>query len=52
MDFFMADKSKLRTGMKVKLRDGKEFQVLKNTATYGNLPDYDMIIHDSGVFCI
>ena len=50
MDFFMVDKSKLRTGMKVKLRDGKEFQVLKNTATYGNSPDYDMIIHDSGVF--
>lgn len=50
MDFFMIDKSKLRTGMKVKLRDGKEFQVLKNTATYGNSPDYDMIMHDSGIF--
>ncbi len=50
MDFFMIDKSKLRTGMKVKLRNGKEFQVLKNTAVYGNLPDYDMIMHDSGVF--
>ena len=50
MDFFMIHKSKLRTGMKVKLRNGKEFQVLKNTAVYGNLPDYDMIMHDSGVF--
>ena len=34
MKFSMFDKSKLRTGMKVKLRDGKEFQVLKNTAVY------------------
>ncbi len=48
--FFMFDKSKLRTGMKVKLRNGKELRVMKNTAVYGNLPEDDMIIHDSGSF--
>jgi len=50
MKFFIFDKSKLRTGMKVKLRNGKEFRVMKNTAAYGNLPEHDMIIHDSGSF--
>lgn len=50
MKFFMVDKSKLRTGMKVKLRNGKELRVMKNTASYGNLPEHDMIIHDSGSF--
>jgi hypothetical protein len=50
MDFVMFDKSKLRTGMKVKLRNGQEFRVMKNTATYGNLPEGDIIIHNSGSF--
>ena len=50
MKFFMFDKSKLQTGMKVKLRNGKELRVMKNTAVYGNLSEYDMIIHNSGSF--
>ena len=50
MDFFIFDKSKLRTGMKVKLRNGKEFRVMKNTAIYGNLSENDILIHNSGSF--
>lgn len=50
MDFVMFDKSKLRTGMKVKLRNGEEFRVMKNTATYGNLPEGDILIHNNGSF--